>query len=392
VGETFSLPAGLMRADRESCQLLRAIIRQPADAAGQPMDRLAGNVRDWDSLLRLAREHGVLPMLFLRLADLGPAVPQAAQEYLRAEYHRNVFHNMANAAELIGILKAFDHEGIPAMPFKGVVLGVSIYGTPTTRPAGDLDVLIHHRHLARATAVLLERGCELKTLLRADGQPLDPNYCEYRFERQADGMVIELRWGLALTRYRRNLGMDWVWPRRRIAMLAGAEVPNLDPEITLLVLCMHGSKHTWSRLIWICDVAQLLNSIPDLDWKEVTREAKRLGLWRTQALGVLLAHRVAGAAVPQAVLRCLESDATACNLARHIQETLFDAPGSPPMGRIPYNVQLLGFRDRVRLLLSLDFLRPNERDRAAIHLPPSLDALYYLVRLVRILWDRSARS
>src|SRR5450432_3884807 len=145
-----------MPVDRESCELLRAIVRRP-EATAQRIDQLAGNVRDCESLLELAREHRVLPIVFLRLADLGAAVPPAVKDHLRAEFDSNVVQNLANVAELIGLLKAFDREGIPAMPFKGVVLGASIYGDLTTRPAGDLDVLIHHRHLARATAVLLER-------------------------------------------------------------------------------------------------------------------------------------------------------------------------------------------------------------------------------------------
>jgi len=64
-------------------------------------------------------------------------------------------------------------------------------------------------------------------------------------------MVLELRWRLELTqpRYRHNLGMDWVWPRRQTVNLAGVDVPNLDPERSLLMLCMHASKHAWSRLI-----------------------------------------------------------------------------------------------------------------------------------------------
>jgi len=98
--------------------------------------------------------------------------------------------------------------------------------------------------------------------------------------------------------------------------------------------------------------------------KEVTEEANRLGLWRPLALGVLLAHRVAGAAVPEAVLRRFQSDAAACSLARHFEKTLCDVPGSPPLGRPPYNIQLLGSCDRARLLLSLDFLRPRERSRS----------------------------
>jgi hypothetical protein len=381
-----------MAADRDCCELLRAVAR-PVGSAPQRIDQLAGKIRDWDSLFSLAEEHRVLPMLFSRLADTGAPVPPVAQERLRAEYDRNVFHCLANAAELIAVLKAFDDEMIPAMPFKGVVLGASVYHNLTTRPAGDLDVLIHYRHLIRATAVLLERGYELKTPVRADGTPAVQDYYEYHFERLTDGMALELRWRLELTqpRFRRDLGMDWVWPHRRTAMLAGAEVPDMNPEIKLLALCMHGSKHMWSRLIWICDVARLLDSSPGLDWKDITEEANRSGLWRTLALGVLLARRVAGAEVPLAILRRFERDATAHSLARHIQENLFDAPGSTPMSRIPYSIQLLAIRDRVRLLSSFDFLRPNERDRATIHLPQWLHAFYYLVRPVRILRDKSPR-
>jgi hypothetical protein len=379
-----------MRADSGSCELIRAIARS-SDA--EQVHRFAAKVGDWDSLLELAEEHGVFPMLYLRLADMGPAAPLFVQERVRTEYNTNMFHSLANAVELIAILKALEDEMIPAMPFKGIVLGASIYHDLTARPAGDLDLLIHYRDLLRATTIVIERGYELKTQVRDDGTPARPDYYEYHFERKTDGRVLELRWRLELTvpRFKRDLGIDWVWPRRRTTMLAGAEVPNLSPEITLLVLCMHGSKHAWSRLIWICDVAQLMASSPGLDWNEVASEAKKVGLRRTLALGILLAHRVAGATAPRTILRHFEADTTACHLAQHIHGNLFDAPGSTPPGPIPYSIQLLDFRDRVGLLSSTNFLRPNERDRAALPLPKSLHALYYLIRPVRIFFDRSAR-
>ncbi|WP_433967061.1 nucleotidyltransferase domain-containing protein [Tunturiibacter gelidiferens] len=380
-------------ADHASCELLRAIARLPAGGAADRIDWLAERVRDWDGLFRMAEEHRMLPMLASQLGEMGPAVPPVMQERLRAAYDRNAFHSLANAAELISLLRAFDQAKIAAMPFKGVVLGASVYHDLTTRPAGDLDVLIRYTDVLPAAAILLKRGYELKTPVRANGMPV-PSYCyEYHFERQTDGMVMELRWRLELSsrHFKRDLGMDWVWPRRRTAMLAGAEVPVMSPEITLLVLCMHGSKHVWSRLIWIRDVAQLLDSVPGLDWQEVLHEGKRLGLRRTLTLGVLLAHRVAGAAVPPAVLRRYESDTTARKLAQYIEESLFNAPGNRPAARLPYGIQLLGFRDRINFLLSLDFVRPNERDQAALALPKLLYPLYYLIRLFRILWDHSPR-
>lgn len=382
-----------MPVDRESCDLLLAVARRPSGMPAKQIEQLAARVRDWDSLLRTAQEHRVLPLLYLRLEAIGQGAPEAAQDRLRAAYQRNVFHSLANAAELIAVLKALDQESIPAMPFKGVVLGASIYGDLSTRPAGDLDVLIQRKDLVAATAVLTRRGYELKTDVDANGMPNASNSYEYHFERRSDGMVIELRWRLELTqpRFRHVLGMDWVWPQRRVATLAGAEVPDIRPEILLLILCMHGSKHIWSRLIWICDVAQLIAITPDLQWNEVIWEAKRSGLWRALALGVLLAHRVAGVAVPESVLRRFEADTTARKLALFIGENLFDAPGSTPASRVPYALQLLGPHDRMMMFLSLNFLRPNERDRAVVRLPRTLHALYYVIRPFRILWDKSAR-
>ena len=300
---------------------------------------------------------------------------------------------MSNAAELIALLKAFESEQIPAMPFKGIVLGSTIYRDPAARYCGDLDLLINLKDLKRATSILFSRGYDLRTPVRADGSPALTNSYEYHFERSSDGMVVELRWRLELTqpRYRRDIGMRWIWPKRKTINLAGVHVPNMDPETTLLVLCMHGSRHVWSRLLWISDVAHLLTRFPNLDWKRVIREGRRLGLWRALELGVLLAHRVCHAKAPKEILRQFEADGVAVGLADSLGISLFANPGDFPKSRIPYNVKILGFQDRLRLLLSFDFFRPNDRDRNFIRLPRLLYAFYFFVRPIRILRDKSAR-
>ena len=62
-----------------------------------------------------------------------------------------------------------------------------------------------------------------------------------------------------------------------------------------------------------------------------------------------------------------------------------------PKGLVPYELRLLGWRDQIGLLLSLELVRPSKRDRALINLPKWLDGLYYLIRPIRILVDRSQR-
>jgi hypothetical protein len=382
-----------MMLDSEICELLRTVVRYPESTDHQELIRLTESVDDWTTAIAAARKHGVLAMLYTRLVSAKVPVPPASLNLLRAEYDRNVFHSLANAAELLTVLNAFGVEGICAMPFKGVVLGASIYGDMLMRPAGDLDFLIHHRDLERATTILLKRGFQLTTEVRGDGSPVAQYTYEYHFERATDGMVVELRWRLELSqpRFRQDLGMDWVWESRRFTTLAGASVPDLAPVTLLLALCMHGSKHLWSRLIWTSDVARFLEKHPNLEWKYVMREARRTGLSRALALGVVLAHRVAAAPVPQSVLKELSADRPAFALARHFDQNLLTEPGRAPESWIPYNIQLLGFGDRIKFLFSSSFLKPNVRDRSVIRLPKALDPFYSLIRPVRILLDRSER-
>jgi hypothetical protein len=382
-----------MPADPASCDFLRfAVRRTEGDAPGR-LRQLAERVSDWDAVLDLAHEQRVSPLVHQRRPELEDLIPTEAGAKMHAAHQLNLLQNMASAVELIRLLRELESRSIPAMPFKGVVLAASAYGGLAARAAGDIDLLVHFRDLAAGTALLKEHGFELQTPVHADGSPSVPNYFEYHFERPSDGMVVELRWRLELIqpRFTRDLGMDWVWPGHVTATLAGAEVPDLRPEIALLVLCMHGCKHVWSRLIWICDVDRLLAAHPGLNWKEAIRQAKRHGLWKALALGVLLAERIAGAPVPPAVLRRFEAESGARALALHIEKNIFDAPGSTPPALLPYNVRLLGISDRVRLVLSRGFLQPNEADVAAFPLPKPLYPLYSLLRPVRILFDRSAR-
>lgn len=386
-----------MRIDQPTRDLLRAIVREAGTNDRLALGELVRAIIDWDALFSVAREHRLLPLLFHRLNSAEVPLPPAAELRLRAEYERNIFHSLANAAELIALVQAFNKQNIVAIPFKGLVLASSAYRNPALRSVGDIDFLIFERDLSRATTYLRSRGYELTTEVLKDGSPANPNYYEFHFERGTDGMVVELRWKLELidsrlgSRFERNLGMDWVWPRRRTVNISGVEVPNLDPTSTLLILCMHGAKHLWSRLAWVYDVAQTLEANPDLNWGEVEREAERRGLWRALALGVLLAQRICCAPVPEIALRGFASDRAARQMTACFERMIFDRPGQLPLGPVPYALRILDTADRIRWLLKLEFLRPNERDIAFVRFPSMLYPLYFFVRPLRILLDRSAR-
>jgi hypothetical protein len=58
-----------------------------------------------------------LPTLFIRFQKAEALIPAEVQQHLQTGHERNYLQCLANAAELIGLLKAFGRCGIEAMPF-----------------------------------------------------------------------------------------------------------------------------------------------------------------------------------------------------------------------------------------------------------------------------------
>lgn len=373
------------RPDPPSCTLLRAIARHSMRPNAGAIHDAAALVQDWEGFLRLARAHRMAPMAFRYLTDAEAPVPQGIRESLAGEYEFNLCQSLLSASELLEVLEAFAQERIAAMPFKGIALAASAWRDPELRACGDLDLLIRQEDLEPATAILEERG------FRRALAPEKESH-ERVFLRDRDGVIVELRWVLdfVYARYGRELGFEWAWRAHRSTRLNGAEIPAMSPEKTLILLGMHASKHVWSRLMWVCDVAQIIASAPDLDWNEAASDARSLGLWKPLALGILLAHRMAGTSIACPLVFSILQDRSLVTLANHFEENLLIKPGVGPAGRVPYSLRLLDLRDRLRIFLSGQILLPNERDRATLPFAGPL-LLYYFIRPLRILLDRSAR-
>jgi len=62
---------------------------------------------------------------------------------------------------------------------------------------------------------------------------------------------------------------------------------------------VHGTKHRWERLRWICDVAELIRVREDVKWETLMRVAESLGSRHMLSLGLYLAHDVLGAPLPE---------------------------------------------------------------------------------------------
>ena len=91
---------------------------------------------------------------------------------------------------------------------------------------------------------------------------------------------------------------------------------------------MHGSRHQWERLSWLCDIAMLIDKYPDLDWESAIATAKQWGAMRMLYLGLYLAHTWLGATLPASILRKVLSESAISELAIQVGEQVFKSKDS----------------------------------------------------------------
>ena len=151
----------------------------------------------------------------------------------------------------------------------------------------------------------------------------------------------------------------------------------------MLVLCIHGGKHAWERLAWICDVAELVRRTPDLDWTAVSTEAERLRAGRILRLGLRLADELLDAPLPPHVADLVRSDRTLGTLAAYVRRWLFQPPRAGA-GTFRFHLGTrVGWRGKIELALgSLTAL--NQQDLGGVKLPDAALPLYYVARPARL--------
>ena len=298
-----------------------------------------------------------------------------------------VRRNLRLTQELLAVQGQLETAGIFAVPFKGPMLAVQLYGNLALRQYHDLDFLIRPGDIGRAAEVLIARGYRPPALLTTPcGARLLETQRHYRFTRD-DGVIVEVHWDLAPSHFPFPIDPDRVRSRVEFLPLGGRLVPTFARDDLLLLLCAHGAKHGWVRLSWIRDVAQLVRLETNSDWTAIVADAHRRGALRTLLLALLLAAELCDAPVPQAVIRRARSDATVCSLAGEVRARLAANPPREPAGwelrRFQFRVRDR-WRDRLRMLGVLIFI-PGPGDWELVRLPERLYPLYYVLRPLRLL-------
>lgn len=337
----------------------------------------------------MARRHAIFPLVGLHLGGrFAERVPPDVRQSIADERHQQGLRNLLLTGELVQLSRLFAQTGIGAIWFKGPTLALTAYRDLSLRMFGDLDVLVRPIGLQPAKDLLQGRGYRSAEKLTAD-QQIDHlrTIGQLPMVAEPGRRVVELHTSLAPRGFNFAPDMNELWSRRRELDVQAHPVPVLAAEDLLLFLCVHGAKHLWRCLGWVCDVAELLRSQPQLNWDRLGSRAETWYCRRMFWLGLLLAAETLNAPCPDQVLARARRCRPVRTLAQRVSDAWFRDELLPPSG---WEISWFHMRARERLQDALSYaaslaLTPTVADWQSVHLAKRLNLLYYLVRPLRLL-------
>jgi putative nucleotidyltransferase-like protein len=347
---------------------------------------LAQRSLDWDFLIQTSLTHGLMPLLFENLkAYASDLVPPDSLNKLKSLHEKSSARSILLTGELLRILNLFESEGLPAMPYKGPSIAMSIYGRLGLRQFVDLDILVRKQDVWHCQELLISLGYQPHFNITRRQLPafLKLGYVQM-FTRDNGLSVVELHWGIASRFFTFSLDTDLFWSRLVHMDLMGKQVLTPAPPDLLLILCVHGAKDMWERLEWICGIAELVRKHDELDWETIMRAAQETGAERMLYLGCYLARELFEAKFPDSIGRRIDSDRIIPRLAAQVRENIVNGTSPGVRTRILFHLRTKdGDLDRLRYCARLLFTS-TPVDWQILPLPASLSFLYPLLRPFRL--------
>ena len=353
---------------------------------------------DWGRLTDLAERHGLRPLLYRHLdAEAPEQVPRQTVVDLWTHHERRALTNRLMAEELLRILGALEQAGIPALPYKGPVLAASLHGDLALREFGDLDILLRPQQVLAAKALLQAHGYrplyDLKPAVEAAFLASRAQY-HLVMVHGVSSISVELHWMTDPDFPVERIDDEQWWAGLDQIAVAGGRVRCFSNRELMLVLCLHGSKHHWTGLGWLVDVAELARRQSRADWDWILARAKAMACERRLALGLHLAGEWLGARLPLDVQRHAAAVSAVPELAHKLSATWFTREHHSwgPVSRLRLDLKL-DDRGGLRLRhLANVLFTPSLAEWSAWPLPRVLHFLYLPLRLVRLLWKYGTKS
>lgn len=383
------IPINMRREDDLLLRILKHFFSK--DDSGQIKERLHSQL-DWPYLLESASRQKVIPILYRSLESMSfENMPADALKELQTRFRDNTLHNFSMTSELGRLLDLFEGNSIHVIPFKGPVLSSLLYGEIALRQSVDLDLVIHREDLFKAVDIIKLQGYDaIHQMSKIQQESFLRKEHHIALFNKEKNLFLEVHWRISPEMFSMQTDMEGLWLGAEKRAILGRSMLCFASEDLFMILCDHGARHRWNRLVWVCDIAKLIE-VEKFDWTHVFERAKKEGSTRSVLLALSLANIILGSSLTPEVQRKVQADPQIKSLSVWVIGNLFkdkcdpereDLPGSLK-DKLLYTYVMVSFKDRVRYFL-IRATNPCVLDFDLIHLPDGLYPLYHLIRPLRV--------
>ncbi len=287
---------------------------------------------DWPTVLSRSWWHRIRPLTYRYLRDQ-PAhvVPTTFLEELGGYASELNQRNQRLLAMQRDLSSLFERSAIPMLAFKGPTLAIAAYGDVSLRECGDLDILIRREDFPRVRNLLTTQGFSCLWDQNSSERKRQVFACEFNRE----GVELDVHWDLAPAWHNYRLDFDRLWTSGHPFEVSCRFAKDLGAEDAVSVLCMHGTRHWWERLRWICDIAELVNCGRINDWNRVEATARRMRCHRSVWLGLWLAGNLLDANLSPEIQSKLDRSPVVQRLATQVGGWLEHADRAADARKLP---------------------------------------------------------
>ena len=288
---------------------------------------------DWVRVEQLGRAHRVTPLLAAGIKATNATPPDDVAARIRDASDANKYVVLRQLGELRRIVGRLDAAGVPYILLKGPAVSAYARREHALRQMNDLDIAVSVDGIGSFEEILSDLGYvptvvgieNLTTLtaLREGG-----NEAPFRNPRRAT--TVEIHWDFFANKSLYPQSIDDEIAEAVVLDIEGIGVRTMSAERKFAYVCVHGAKHHWRRIKWLCDVAMLLEA-ETIQVAKAWEYACRLGVGDLVAEAIWMTENVLGLPVADTGIASFHAPPTRRRLAT-LEHGWLDVKATATMG------------------------------------------------------------
>jgi hypothetical protein len=351
---------------------------------------LIKKISDFEKLLILINQHGLDPILYMKLKKYKNILNETFLDNLKTNYINIAKNNMLLSSELISLNNLFIENNLNYLSFKGPSLSLLAYGDVISRRYLDLDILVKKEDLEDIYKMLIKNGYTTETKIEhlKDNRFLDISK-DMIFFNDKKNIVFEVHWKLLEKRFffQKISFNDLGWKNISYVKINNVDIPTFDKEYLVFYLIVHGSKHFWERIEWLYNIYLLLIKYEDMDLNKIYTYSK---IMQTETMLKIFFTLLKTRFNYNVNSNIIKLDKNSYKLAKEIEKNWTDIELKE--GNINFKEMkfMIKMQDNLLNKIKVSFktiLQIKVYDILYVNLPQNLTFMYYFIRPIRFLKD-----